>query len=131
MNGTAREPSAENYRFAALEIVFDPSPTKWGFSASAPNSRAIHGMVSHGMVSHGMVANVMVANVMVANVMVANVMVVNVMVVNVMVAICFQQQHGSPQNWEQTSKQKIRCGTGHAQVRKSRKSKQGRRRLDR
>ena len=60
MNGTAREPSAENYRFAALEIVFNPSPTKWGFSASSPPSRVLQDMVSYDMVSYDMVPNDMV-----------------------------------------------------------------------
>ena len=53
MNGTARRPAARKYRFAAFRWV--PSPAKRGFTASAPSSRAIHGMVPMGIVPMGIV----------------------------------------------------------------------------
>ena len=43
MNGTANQPPAKNPRFAGLGI--HPSAAKRYFVASAPVSRAIHGMV--------------------------------------------------------------------------------------
>ena len=45
MNGTANQPLAKKYRFAALELRLVLAPRSGGFLASAPISRAIHGMV--------------------------------------------------------------------------------------
>ena len=40
---------AKNYRFAALGLAQISYPREAGFSASAPISRAVHGMDIHGM----------------------------------------------------------------------------------
>jgi len=45
MNGTATRPPATKYRFAALGQEIFLIPAKRGLLASAPYSRAIHGMV--------------------------------------------------------------------------------------
>ena len=39
----------KNYRFAALGLAQISYPAKRGFSASAPISRAVHGMAIHGL----------------------------------------------------------------------------------
>ena len=48
MNGTANQPAAKKYRFAALGIL-SPNPAKRCFAASSLISRAIYGMVLYGM----------------------------------------------------------------------------------